>query len=226
MHSSAIPNSTLQKNKEAKYVILYTTNPVEQDAYIQACNAKGYIVVKAETLVDAAFINTMEMKWENVHFKRVDADITDNLIDEQDKSISVLTKEEEDRLKEIFDTQKHELHATIEIKGLSPDAPPVTATRPEFMRRMKDMASAGGGMSAFYANMPDEVTLTVNANHKVYQKILSDADADNVHKQVHNLTDLALLSQGLLKGNKLTEYINRNIEMMTAEQKSSLIIEV
>ena len=215
----------LQKNKEAKYVILYTTNPVEQDAYIQACNAKGYIVVKAETLVDAAFINTMEMKWENVHFKRVDADITDNLIDEQDKSISVLTKEEEDRLKEIFDTQKHELHATIEIKGLSPDAPPVTATRPEFMRRMKDMASAGGGMSAFYANMPDEVTLTVNANHKVYQKILSDADADNVHKQVHNLTDLALLSQGLLKGNKLTEYINRNIEMMTAEQKSSLIIE-
>lgn len=216
---------TLQKNKDGKYVILYTTNPVEQDAYIQACHAKGYIVVKMETLVDAAFINNMEMKWDNVHFKRVDADITDNIIDVQDKSISVLSKEEEDRLKEIFDAQKHELHATVELKGLSPDAPPVTATRPEFMRRMKDMAAVGGGgMSSFYANMPDEVTLTVNANHKIFQKILSDNDADNVHNTVRNLTDLALLSQGLLKGNKLTEYINRNVEMM-AGNKSGIIIE-
>ncbi len=66
---------TLQKNKEGKQVILYTTDPVQQDAYIQACQAKGYIVVKMETLVDAAFINKMEMKWENVHFVRVDADI-------------------------------------------------------------------------------------------------------------------------------------------------------
>lgn len=216
---------TLQKNKDGKYVVLYTTNPVEQDAYIQACNDRGYVVVKMETLVDAAFINTMEMKWENVHFKRVDADITDNLIDEQEKAISVLSKEEEDRLKEIFDAQKHDLHATVEIKGLSPDAPPVTATRPEFMRRMKDMAGAGGGMTAFYANMPDEVTLTVNANHKIYQKILGDSDADNVNNTIHNLTDLALLSQGLLKGNKLTEYINRNVEMMTMGANSSLIIE-
>ncbi len=76
----------MQKNKEGKHVILYTTDPVQQDAYIQASLQKGYIVVKMETLVDAAFINNMEMKWENVHFVRVDADIVDNLVDKQEKA--------------------------------------------------------------------------------------------------------------------------------------------
>ncbi|MFM2359701.1 MAG: molecular chaperone HtpG, partial [Bacteroidota bacterium] len=88
-----IATETLQKNKEGKNVILYTTNPVQQDAYIQAAAAKGFVVVKMETLVDAAFINSMEMKWENVQFTRVDADIADNLIDKAENNESVLTSE-------------------------------------------------------------------------------------------------------------------------------------
>lgn len=208
---------TLQKNKDGKQVILYTTNPVQQDAYIQACKAKNYQVVKMETLVDAAFINTMEMKWENVTFVRVDADIVDNLIDKQETSESVLSKEETEKLKELFTLQIAELHVTTEVKGLSADSAPVIATRPEFMRRMKDMGAAGGGMTAFYATMPDEVTLTVNGNHPIYQQLLKDSDAEQQKKQVRNLADLALLSQGLLKGNDLTNFINRSVEMMQAQ---------
>jgi molecular chaperone HtpG len=155
----------LQKNKDGKLVILYTTNPVQQDSYIKAAGNKGYKVVKMETLVDAAFINTMEMKWENITFKRVDADIVDNLIDTQEKHESVLSNDEEAKLKEWFGLQIPEMHVTVDIKGLSQDAAPVVATRPEFMRRMKDMAGIGGGMASFYAQMPDEVTLTVNGNH-------------------------------------------------------------
>ncbi|MBR2647361.1 MAG: molecular chaperone HtpG [Sediminibacterium sp.] len=208
---------TLQKNKDGKQVILYTTNPVQQDAYIQACKAKNYQVVKMETLVDAAFINTMEMKWENVTFVRVDADIVDNLIDKQETNESVLSKEETEKLKELFTLQIAELHVTTEVKGLSADSAPVIATRPEFMRRMKDMGAAGGGMTAFYATMPDEVTLTVNGNHPIYQQLLKDGDADQQKKQVRNLADLALLSQGLLKGNDLTNFINRSVEMMQTQ---------
>src|SRR5207249_10489620 len=152
----------LQKNKEGKLVILYTTNPVQQDAFIRAAVQKGYKVVKAETLVDAAFINQMEIKWENTHFIRVDADITDNLINKQETTESVLSKNDESRLKDLFSVQIPDLHVTVEVKGLTPEAPPVVATRPEFMRRMKDMASVSGQMGGFYANMPDEVTLTVN----------------------------------------------------------------
>ncbi|MDN3655682.1 molecular chaperone HtpG [Ferruginibacter paludis] len=209
-----IATETLQKNKEGKQVILYTTDPVQQDAFIQQAVAKGYKVVKMETIIDNGFVNQMEMKWENVQFVRVDSDITDNLIDKQEGGESVLSKDEEATLKELFGVKIPELNVTVELKGLSVDAPPVTATRPEFMRRMKDMAAMQGGMGAFYASMPDEVTLTVNGNHPLYKNVLAESDKGKQEKLVHNLADLALLSQGLLKGNTLTNFINRSVEMM------------
>ena len=206
----------LQKNKDGKNVIIYTTNPIQQDAYIQAAVAKGYLVVKAETLVDAAFINHMEMKWENVAFVRVDADIVDNLIDKQENTDSVLSKEDTENLKKLFEFPVGDLHLTVEVKGLINNDAPVVATRPEFMRRMKDMGAAGGGMTAFYAQMPDEVTLTVNGNHPIYTSLLQEADVEKQGKQIRNLADLALLSQGLLKGAELTQFINRSVQLMKA----------
>lgn len=204
----------LQKNKEGKQVILYATDPVQQDAYVKAATDKGYIVVKLETIVDAAFINQMEMKWSDVQFTRVDADITDNLIDKQETTGTVLSKEEEDRLLKLFQQQPAGLHLTVDIKGLSPESAPVLATRPEFMRRMKDMSAVSGPMGSFYANMPDEVTLTVNGNHPIYQEILSNGDEQKQEKLTRNLADLALLSQGLLKGSELTSFIERSVELM------------
>ena len=206
--------ATLQKNKDGKQVILYTTNPVQQDAYIQQATAKGYIVVKAETLVDAAFINTVEMKWSDTLFTRVDADITDNLIDKAEAAESILSKEDAEKLKKLFEQPQEGLHINVEIKGLSNDAPPVTATRPEQMRRMKDMAAVGGGMAAFYAQMPDEVTLTVNGNHPVFKNILAETEKSIQEKQAKNLAGLGLLSQGLLTGKNLTDFINRSVELM------------
>lgn len=205
---------TLQKNKEDKLVILYTTDPVQQDSYISAATARGFKVVKLETIVDASFLNQMELKWPGVHFTRVDADITANLIDKQEDVASVLNAEEEAKLKELFALQIPESHVTVEIKGLGADTTPVIATRPEFMRRMKDMASISGPGASFYANMPDEVTLTVNGNHPVIQSVLNESDEGRQKKLVRNLADLALLSQGLLKGNELTAFINRNVELM------------
>jgi molecular chaperone HtpG len=215
----------LQKNKEGKLVILYTSNPVQQDSYIQQAQAKGYIIVKLETIVDAAFINQMESKWQDVHFNRVDADIADNLVDKAEETGTVLNSGEESALKELFGRQVPELHVTVEVKGLSPEAPPIIATRPEFMRRMKDMAAVSGGMGGFYASMPDEVTLTVNGNHPIYQTILKEADKSKQEKLAHNLSDLALLSQGLLKGNNLTSFIHRSVELMSGEPKGKIILE-
>jgi molecular chaperone HtpG len=215
----------LQKNKDGKLVILYTSNPVQQDIYIRQAQSKGYIVVKLETIVDAAFINQMEMKWPDVHFMRVDSDIVDNLIDKAEAGGSVLSAEEENLLKELFGRQVPELHVSVEIKGLGPDAPPVIATRPEFMRRMKDMAAVSGGMGGFYANMPDEVNLTVNGNHPIFQQILKEGDRPKQEKLAHNLSDLALLSQGLLKGNNLTDFIQRSVDLMSGEPKGKIILE-
>jgi molecular chaperone HtpG len=206
---------TLQKNKEGKQVILYSTDPIQQDAFTQQANANGYMVLKMETIIDNGFVNQMEMKWENVQFVRVDSDIAENLIDKQEGGESVLSKEEEATLKELFGIKIPDLNVTVEVKGLSATASPVVATRPEFMRRMKDMASMQGGMGAFYASMPDEVTLTVNGNHPLFKNILSEPVKEKQEKIVHNLADLALLSQGLLKGNSLTSFINRSVDLMS-----------
>jgi molecular chaperone HtpG len=219
-----IATETLQKNKEGKQVILYTSNPVQQDSYIREAQAKRYKVVKLETIVDAGFINQMETKWDSVHFTRVDSDVTDNLVDKQDSTETVLGKKEEEKLKELFKMDIPSLHVTVEIRGLSPETLPVVATRPEFMRRMKDMAALNGGMGAFYASMPDEVTLTVNGNHPIYKTVLSENDNEKQGKLVHNLADLALLSQGLLKGNELTNFIQRSVELIGGK-KSGIILE-
>ena len=207
---------TLQKNKDGKLVILYTTDPVQQDAYIKSAQERGYKVVKMDTLVDASFIGQIESKWDNVQFTRVDADITDNLIDKQEDNNSVLSEKEVEKLKSLFDFKVDNLTINVEVKGLSADAPPVVATRPEFMRRMKDMASMSGPMGSFYANMPDEVLLTVNGNNSIFTAILADENDEIQNKQVRNLADLALLSQGMLKGGELTAFITRSVELMKA----------
>jgi molecular chaperone HtpG len=209
-----LATETLQKNKEGKLVILYATDVVQQDAYIKSAQDRGYKVVKMDTLVDASFIGQIESKWENVQFTRVDGEITENLIDKQEESKSVLSSKEEEQLKALFELKIPEITVNVEIKGLSADAPPVVATRPEFMRRMKDMAASSGPMGSFYASMPDEVTLTVNGNNSMYNSILKQADKIHQEKQVRNLADLALLSQGMLKGEYLTAFIKRSIELM------------
>src|SRR6185437_9526315 len=138
---------------------------------------------------------------------------------------SVLSGEEESTLKKLFDRQMADLHVQVEVKGLSPEAPPIIATRPEFMRRMKDMAAMNGSMGGFYANMRDEVTLTVNGNHPIYQNILKEDDRTRQEKLVHNLSDLALLSQGLLKGGSLTSFIERSVDLMVGTTKGKIILE-
>lgn len=215
----------IQKNKEGKLVLLYASNATEQHTFIKAAQDRGYKVVELNTIVDSAFINHMEMKWENVVFRRVDADIADNLIDKQDELKSVLSEDETKKIKEYFNIQLTDLHLNVEVKGLSPDAPPVIATRPEMMRRMKEMAHMSGPMGSFYAQMPDEVELTVNGNHKLYQQILKENNESKAKEMIHNLADLALLSQGMLKGNNLTEFINRSVALMQGETKSNIVVE-
>lgn len=215
----------IQKNKEGKLVLLYTTNATEQNLFIKAAQDRGYKVVELNTMIDPSFISHMEMKWENVVFRRVDADIAENLIDKQEDVKSVLSEDETKKLKEYFNIQLTDLHLNVEVKGLSPDAPPVIATRPEMIRRMKEMAHMSGPMGSFYAQMPDEVELTVNGNHKLYQQILKEDNEAKAKEMIHNLADLALLSQGMLKGNNLTEFINRSVALMQGETKSSLIVE-
>lgn len=215
----------LQTDKEEKLVILYTTDSIQQNSYIKAAQAKGYKIVELNSLIDPSFISQMEMKWENVRFTRVDADITDHLINKEQQAESVLSKEQEDKLKELFGKEIPDSNIKVELKGLSEDSAPVIATRSEMSRRLKEMAAASGQGMGMYGSFPDEVTLTVNTNHPIYRKIIADKNADKQTQYIHNLADLALLSQGMLQGEKLTDFVNRSVALMGGNSQSRIILE-
>ncbi|MCO5285716.1 MAG: molecular chaperone HtpG [Chitinophagaceae bacterium] len=212
-----------QKNKEGKHIIIYTSDPVQQNSYVKGAEARGYKVVKLETLIDSAFVNNIEMKWQDVRFVRVDSDIAENLVDKSENKESVLTESEIEKLKELFKTEIEGMHTSIDVKGLSPDEKPVVAVRPEFMRRMKDMSEVNGGM---YGNLPDEINLVLNGNHHIYRKLLDEKEETKQKDMARNLADMALLSQGLLKGNELSEFIDRSIRMMEGQEKSRIITDI
>jgi molecular chaperone HtpG len=204
----------LQTDKNGQLIVLYTNSEQDQHAYIKKANDRSYDVTVMDSIIDNHFVQFLESKWEKTQFKRVDADILDKLIEKDTVIESVLTQEQQDTLKAIFEGQVSKDTTMVEMKALSPDDSPVTITRNEFMRRMKEMSKMGGGNAMMFGDFPEKVNLVVNTNHPIGQKILNadDATKTTLAKQ---LTDLALLSQGMLKGADLTEFVERSIGLVT-----------
>ena len=196
----------MQTDKEGKTVLLYTTDATKQHAFVAKVKERGYDVLRFDGLLDNHFIGHLEMKLEKVSLKRVDAETPDKLIDKDEKHISVLTKDEETKVKELFENAVSNVAYKVEVSPLGPEDDFVNITKPEWERRMKDMSGMGG--MAFFGSMPDTHQIVVNANHKLAKKILSDeADSSAILRQC---IDLAKLSQNLLTGEELTTFIKRN----------------
>jgi molecular chaperone HtpG len=203
----------LQTDKDKKLVYLYTNNIEDQHSYIQQAKDKGYDVLVMDGVLDSHFINLMERKLENSSFVRVDADTIEKLIKKDEEIPAKLNDAEKEKLKPIFENSVEKSKFTIILESMSESDQPVMITQSEFMRRMKDMSALGGGMS-YMGTMPDMYNMVVNINHPLISQILNDTDADNQQKTVKQLTDLALLSQNLLKGEALTKFIKRSVEII------------
>lgn len=202
-----------QTDKDGQLVYIYTNDPDKQDAFIQSAGKKGYDVLVMNSPIDNHFISQLEQKLEKTSLKRVDADVADKLIKKDDAPETVLTEEQITKVKEIFDKAINKPAYKVKLESLSPDELPVTVTMDEFMRRMKDMAAMGGGMS-FYGSMPDNYNVIVNGNHKLISRILTDENTDVQAQLAKQAFDLALLSQGLLTGAELTEFVNRSVSLI------------
>lgn len=202
----------LQTDKNENLIYLYASSADAQHSYIKKANVRGYDVLLMDTVIDNHFVQMLEHKLEKTRFKRVDADTPDKLIEKDEMLESVLSQEEQDQLKGFFETKVDKATTDIELKALSPDDAPVTITRNEFMRRMQEMSKMGGGNAMFYGDMPERVNLVVNTNHPVQRRILT---TDDTHREqlVKQMTDLALLSQGMLKGAALTEFVERSFSL-------------
>ena len=202
-----------QTDKNGRAVYLYTIDEEKQHAYVQAANKREYDVLLMNTPIDNHFMQHLEMKLDKVSFKRVDADVLDKLIEKEDAAKHQLTEDETKKLKEVFEKAINNTNMKVEVESLSAEELPVTITMEEWMRRMKDMAKMGGGMN-FYGSLPDTYKVAVNGNHKLISKILQSDDEHQV-TLAKQAFDLALLSQGLLKGADLTAFVERSVKVVS-----------
>ncbi len=205
-----------QTDKDKNKIWLYASDPAKQDGFITAAIDKGYDVLIFDTPIDSHFINHMETKLENTQIKRVDADNVDKLIDKDEKRELVISEEDKTSLLGVFEKSIGNPTYKVSIEPLSPTDAPVTVTMPEFMRRMKDMqATGGGGGFNMFGAMPDSYDVSVNGNHPLADKIISAKTDKTKEKVAKQAFDLALLSQGLLKGKDLTEFIKRSTDILS-----------
>ena len=202
-----------QLDKDKKLIYLYTTDTDEQHAFIETAKSRGYDVMIMSGVLDNHFINTLEQKFENISFARVDADIIDKLIKKEEDQPSKLDEKDQEKLKPVFEKFVNKENYNISFESLSETDQPVIITQPEFMRRMKDMSKLGGGMD-YMGTLPDSYNLVINSNHKLISEILNEKDAAKQDTLVKQVTDLARLSQNLLKGQELTDFIKRSVEMI------------
>ncbi len=202
-----------QTDKDKKIVHIYTTQKEEQHGFVLAAKERGYDVLSMETPIDSHFINMLESTLENISFVRVDAEVVEKLIAQEEDLPSKLSDEQKEKLKPIIEKQLEDKSFQISFENMSESDQPMLITQPEFMRRMKDMSALGGGMS-YMGNMPDSYTLVVNANHPIVNKVLEDQDEASKGKLVSQLIDLAMLSKNLLKGEKLTSFIKRSVDLI------------
>lgn len=202
----------LQTDKDGKLVVLYTSDKDKQHSYILDAKAKGYEVVLLDSPIVSHLIQKLESENEKTSFVRVDADHIDNLIKKEDTKISKLSDEDKDKLKTIIEEVVPKETYSVQMEALDSDANPFIITQPEFMRRMKEMSATGGGGMMGMGNFPDMYNLVVNTNNDLMDKILKAKT--NKEKYVNQALDLAKLSQNLLKGEALTNFIKRSFELM------------
>jgi molecular chaperone HtpG len=206
----------LQTDKENNVIYLYTSDPAKQHSFIETANLKAYDVIVFDGVLDSHFINTLEQKLDKAQFRRVDSDTIDKLIVKDEKVESVLSQEDQDKLKVIFDKAINNPTMSVSIESLAPDHLPVTITMSEWARRMKDMArTGGGGAYGFMGSMPDQYTVSINSNHKVAQRVLHTETEEAQAALAKQSYDLALLSQGMLTGAELTNFIKRSVELVS-----------
>jgi len=202
--------SALQTDKDNKVVCLYTNNPEEQFSFVKKAKERGYDVLHIDGPLASHWIAKLEQTMENISFARVDADTLDKLIKKSEEIPSKLSKEDEETLKPVFTNSVNNEKFTVQFESMSETDAPIIITQPEFIRRMMEQQKLGGG-GGFYGAFPEMYTMVVNANHPKVSNLLAKSEEERaaVAKQ---LTDLALLAQGMLKGEALNSFIERNIE--------------
>ena len=201
-----------QTDKDGKLVVLYASDKDAQHSYIQSAKDKGYEVLLLNSPIVSHLIQKLEATYENTTFVRVDGDHVDNLIKKDDAAVSKLSDEEKEALKTTIEAVVPKETYTVQVEAMDSQASPFIITQPEFMRRMKEMQQSGGGGMGMFGNFPESYNLVVNSNHSFVDKINSETNEEAKSGLIKQALDLAKLSQNLLKGEDLTNFVKRSFE--------------
>ncbi|WP_372769257.1 molecular chaperone HtpG [Lutibacter sp.] len=204
----------LQTDKDNKLIILYASDVKSQHSYIDAAKEKGYEVLLLDSPIVSHLIQKLEGSKENIHFARVDADNIDNLINKDETKISKLSDAEKETLKPLIEEVIPEKTYTVQLEAMDSNANAFIITQPEFMRRMKEMQATGGGGFMGMGNFPEMYNLVVNTNNELVVKILATKTKKKQEALIKQAFDLAKLSQNLLHGEDLTNFIKRSFELI------------
>ena len=201
-----------QTDKDDKLILLYASDAEAQHSYIEQAKNKGYKVLLLDSPIISHLIQKLEGSKENISFARVDGDTIENLIKKEEASVSKLTDDEKETLKPIIEEVVKEGGYTVQLEPLDSSSLPFVLTQPEFMRRMKEMQQTGGG--GMMGAMPDMYNLVVNTNHELVGQILNTKTQKKKERLIQQALDLAKLSQNLLKGEALTQFIQRSVDLI------------
>lgn len=204
------PNQT---DKHDKIIGLYTHEPKEHFSYVEAAKKKGYDVLIMDTVLDNHYMQHVESKLGDITFVRVDSDTVDNLVQKDETTESVLSEKESDKVKGVFEKVVTATGSNLELKALSPEDQPIQITKPEFMRRMKEMQAMQGMAGDMF---PDSYNVVVNTNHPlIASKLLKTKTDERKEALAKYLYDLALLNQNMLKGADLSKFVSRSLEFIS-----------
>ena len=203
-----------QTDKDDKLIILYASNQDEQHSYIEAAKDKGYEVLLLDSPIVSHLMQKLEGSKENISFARVDADHIDKLIQKEENTISKLDEDQQKQLDELLKEVIPSEKFMVQLEAMDSNATPFMITQPEFMRRMKEMQQTGGGGMFGMGNMPEMYNLIVNTNHNLISDILNTETKEDKERLINQSLDLARLSQGLLKGKELSDFIKRSYDMI------------
>ena len=212
-----------QTDKDKNVVYLYATKPEEQYSFIEAAKNMGYDVLLMDCELDSHFVNLLETKLEHTRFARVDSDSPANLIPKEEEVKPEMSDDDKKVLDEMFKAVlPHGNDYLVEARNLGENGAAVLITQNEFMRRYREMSSIGGGMN-FYGSMPESYNIIVNMQNPLVARIWGEkkeaadtaaADFAGGNELLHQVVDLALLGNGMLKGKALADFIARSEKLL------------
>ncbi len=205
---------TSQKNKDGKTVILYTNDAKEQHSFVHTATEKGYEVLELGGPLISHLISRLESESNNIQFARVDADIIDKLIEKEESTVSKLSDKEKEKLQKMIEGSVEKDKFTVQIQDMETSDSPIVITQSEYMRRMKEQQLSGGGGMQMFGAISESYNLAINSNHDLIGKILTEKTKKKRISLINQLLDLALLSQGMLKGKDLTAFISRSVNLI------------